>query len=148
VPRYLAVLHIIKNPDQYGFGFNGPHPPLTFEEVEIAKPVRLKDVAHQLGVSEEVLIQLNPELRYKATPKAYRLKIPPGKSELLVTCLAKIPKYVPPKRQYVYHRVRRGETLSHLARKYRTSVRAIANANGIVRKDLIRVGQKLKIPAR
>lgn len=148
VPRYLAVLHIIQDPQQYGFELNGPDPPLVFEEVEIAKRVRLRDVARQIGVSESLLVELNPELRYKATPKGHRLKVPTGKAQVLLANLAKVPRYVPPKRRYVYHRVRRGETLSHIARKYRTSVRAIANANGIVRKDFIRVGQKLKIPAR
>jgi len=148
VPRYLAVLHIIREPQLYGFELNGPVSPYAYEEVEVAKPVRLKDVARAIKISEDVLVELNPELRHKATPKGYMLKVPPEKTDLLQAHLAKIPKYVPPKRQYVYHRVRRGETLSHIARKYRTSVRAIANANGIVQKDMIRTGQKLKIPVR
>jgi len=148
VPRYMAVLHIIMNPDTYGFAFNGPDSPHAFEEVKIAKPVRLRDVAREIGVSEGMLIELNPELRHKATPKGYALKVPPEQAELLQASLAKIPKYIPPKRRYVYHRVRRGETLSHIAKRYRTSTRAIANANGIVQKDFIRVGQKLKIPVR
>jgi membrane-bound lytic murein transglycosylase D len=148
VPRYLAVLHIIKNPHQYGFELDGTDPPFIYEEVEIDKKVRLSDVARQIGVSEHVLIDLNPELRYKATPENYGLKVPPDKAEALRTNLAKIPRYVPPKKQYAYHRVRRGETLSHIARKYRTSVRAIAKANGIVQKDYIKIGQKLKIPVK
>ena len=148
VPRYLAVLHIIKDSPLYGFELNGPDSPLVYEDVRISKRVRLRDVARTVGVSESVLIEMNPELRYKATPKEYELKVPPGKAEVLLASLSEIPRYVPPKRQYVYHRVRRGETLSHIANKYRTSVRAIANANGIVHRDLIRVGQKLKIPAR
>ncbi len=148
VPRYLAVLHIMKDPHLYGFELNGPDSRLAYEEVRISKRVRLSDVARTMGVSEGLLIELNPELRYKATPDGYDLKVPPGEAEGLLVNLAEIPRYVPPKRQYVYHRVRRGETLSHIAKNYRTSVRAIANANGIAHKDLIRIGQKLKIPAR
>ena len=148
VPRYLAVLHIMRDPDRYGFELNDPDPPLVYEEVQIAKRVRLKDVARRIGVSYNILVGLNPELRHKVTPEGYSLKVPPGKTQVLLANLERIPRYVPPKKQYVYHRVRRGETLSHIARKYRTSIRSIARANGIVQKNYIRVGQKLKIPVR
>jgi membrane-bound lytic murein transglycosylase D len=148
VPRYLAVLHIIKNSEQYGFKLDGSEPPIAHEKVEVPKRVRLRDVGKQIGVSETDLVELNPELRYKATPVGYGLKVPQGKAEVFLANLDKIPRYKPPKRQYVYHRVRRGETLSQIARRYRTSVRSIANANGIIQQNFIRVGQKLKIPVR
>ena len=38
-------------------------------------------------------------------------------------------KLVPPQNAYVHHRVKNGETLGMLAKKYRTTVRAIQNAN-------------------
>jgi LysM repeat protein len=44
------------------------------------------------------------------------------------------------------HVVRRGETLSSIARRYGTSVSAIANANGIRNTSFIWVGQRLTIP--
>jgi membrane-bound lytic murein transglycosylase D len=148
VPRYMAVLHIIKDPRAYGFELNGLEAPVFYEEAHIDKPVLLKDVAGAIGVPECMLIELNPELRYKATPKDYSLRVPPDRAQLLLAKLDNISRYTPPKKQYVVHRVRRGETLSHIARRYRVSVRAIANANGIVQKDFIRTGQNLKIPVR
>ncbi len=42
--------------------------------------------------------------------------------------------------------VRRGDTLSALARRYDTTVSALVQANKIANPDLIRVGQKLVIP--
>jgi membrane-bound lytic murein transglycosylase D len=74
--------------------------------------------------------------------------VPEGKGCVLVAKMDKIPKYTPPKVKYGYHRVRRGETLSHLAARYRTSARAIARANNISTRSIIRVGQRLKIPSR
>jgi len=148
VPRYMAVLHIIKNPRVYEFELNGLEAPVVYKEAHIDKPVRLKDVAGAIGVPESMLVELNPELRYKATPKDYSLRVPPDRAQLLITRLDTIPRYTPPKKRYAYHRVRRGETLSHIAKRYRVSVRAIANANGIVQKNFIRAGQKLKIPVR
>ena len=47
---------------------------------------------------------------------------------------------------YEIHYVRRGDTLSLLARKYRTSVRAIMEANGLRSTRYLKVGWKLKIP--
>lgn len=41
------------------------------------------------------------------------------------------------------HTVVSGDDLSHLASKYRTSIGALANANGITNLNLIYVGQEL-----
>ena len=45
------------------------------------------------------------------------------------------------------HVVQRGESLALIAGKYGTTVRAIADANGISNVDLIRIGQTLAVPA-
>ena len=47
----------------------------------------------------------------------------------------------------VTHRVRNGETLSHLSRRYGTSTRAIRRANGL-RGSMIRAGRRYVIPIR
>jgi LysM repeat protein len=47
-----------------------------------------------------------------------------------------------------YHTVESGETLNTIARDYGISVEAIASANGLANPNLIRVGQRLLIPAR
>jgi membrane-bound lytic murein transglycosylase D len=149
VPRFLATLHILKDPEKYGFDLGELYDPIPFEVATIEKQVHLKEVAKALNVDYEELTTLNPELRYKATPDAaYELKIPKGQAYNLLTSIDSIPKWSPPKRRYAYHRVRRGETLSTIALKYRTSVRAIARANHIRRTHFIRIGQKLKIPLR
>lgn len=46
------------------------------------------------------------------------------------------------------HIVRRGETLSSIARRYGVSVQALAAANGIGNINRIRIGQRLVIPGR
>jgi membrane-bound lytic murein transglycosylase D len=48
----------------------------------------------------------------------------------------------------VTHRIRRGESLSQIASKYGSSVRAIVLANNIRHKHRIRAGKKIKIPLR
>ncbi len=148
VPRFLAVLHILKDPEKYGFKLPQPDPPLEYDVVEVHKQYSLKSIAKALGIKSQILAEFNPELRYKVTPPKYTLKIPKGYGPKLVALLEnkKIKPWKPAQTYYVYHRLRRGETLSHLARRYRTSVTAIMRVNNISNPRRLRAGQKLKIP--
>ncbi len=106
-------------------------------------------MADKLGIEFDDLSALNPELRRAATPNtAYALKVPPGKAEAVLASLDKMPKWSPPKVEFVVHRVRRGETLSLIALRYRTSTRRILEVNNLRSGRLLRVGQRLKIPTR
>jgi membrane-bound lytic murein transglycosylase D len=149
-PRFLAVLTILKDPDKYGFTLeerDKPMPP--YEVLSIERPLQLTKIAEKIGCSDEELVALNPELRHAATPDAaYDLKLPLGKKDVLSASLDTLPKWSPPKPSYVYHRVRRGETLSTIAVRYRSSIQKIVEANNLKSGRMIRVGQKLKIPVR
>lgn len=46
---------------------------------------------------------------------------------------------------FFWHKVRRGETLGRIARKYRTTIYRIQANNGLTNPDALRVGTKLKI---
>jgi membrane-bound lytic murein transglycosylase D len=149
VPRFLATLHILNNPGTYGLDMVTVDPPMAYETVAINKQVHLRNVAKSIGSSEKALRDLNPELRYRILPgDNYRLRIPPGNSDLLMSAIDNIPVSHPPQRAYVYHRVRNGETLSVIARKYRTSVGSIMRANNLRRSNYIVAGKRLKIPQR
>ncbi len=149
VPRFLATLHILKDPEKYGFEFENPADPLLYESVDIEKQVQLKVLAKELGVDYIELTGLNPELRQQVTPVTpYLLKVPVGKGGVLLAKLDSIQKWTPPQNAYVIHRVRSGETLSLIAKRYRTKVSHIVRANNIRRKHFIRAGQKLKVPLK
>ncbi len=151
VPRFLAVLHIIHNPKKFGFNLPLPDPPLRFETVKISKQVSLEALAKKVGISYSLLKDLNPELRYGVTPNyPYEVKIPTGTGSLILAHINEVPvwkpKYVYRYRGYVRHRVRHGETLAKLARRYGTSVRRIKALNRIRNPRRLRVGRVLKIP--
>ncbi len=149
VPRFLATLHILDQPEGYGLNLSVVDMPLQFETVAISKQVSLKDAARAIGIEETALCELNPELRYKICPEdRYPLKVPPYKSEVLLAQLDQIPVSRPPSRAYVYHRVRHGETLSLIAKRYRTSVNRIMRANNLRRSNYIVAGRLLKIPQK
>ncbi|CAB1060963.1 Membrane-bound lytic murein transglycosylase D [Olavius sp. associated proteobacterium Delta 1] len=149
VPRFLATLHVLNNLETYGMDQIVVDQPLEFETVIVNKQVSLGNVARSMGVNEKVLKELNPELRYKILPGgSYSLRVPPGSGEILLSLIDRIPVSRPPQRAYVYHRVRHGETLSVIARKYRTSVGSIMRANNMRRSNYIVAGKRLKIPQR
>jgi membrane-bound lytic murein transglycosylase D len=148
-PRFLAVLTIINDPAKYGFTLDELDKPLSYETVTIERPVHLSAMADILGVEVEDISALNPELRRDATPNTmYALRVPPGKKEDVLASLDKMPKWSPPRVEFVVHRVRRGETLSLIALRYRTSTQKILEANNLRSGRLLRIGQRLKIPMR
>ncbi|MEA3279885.1 MAG: LysM peptidoglycan-binding domain-containing protein [Thermodesulfobacteriota bacterium] len=147
VPRFLATLHIINNMDKYGLDLTSISPPMEYETVIISKQIHLKDIAGKIGAQEKTLKELNPELRYKILPgNKYPLKVPVGKTAILLAKLDEMPVSSPPRRAFVKHRVRSGETLSTIARKHRTSMSKIARANNIHKRNYIVAGKILKIP--
>jgi membrane-bound lytic murein transglycosylase D len=149
VPKFLAVLHILNNPQAHGFTLPPVDKELETEEVSIDKQVHVKTIASQLQIPYELLKELNPELKHNSTPsRPYAFKVPKGKGVLLLAKLENMPVWHPPVPAYVRHRVMKGETLSVLARRYRTSVRAIMALNGLRSKRYIKIGWKLKIPTR
>jgi membrane-bound lytic murein transglycosylase D len=150
VPRLLATLLIVGDPEKYGFELPEPSPPATYETVSVSRHVRLADLDRALGLERETLAVLNPELRRGTTPaEAYALQVPGVVTASFDASLSALPPYVPPPQEsYARHRVRRGETLSTIARRYRSSVNAIVRANSLRSRDVVRVGQRLKIPQR
>jgi membrane-bound lytic murein transglycosylase D len=149
VPRFIATLLIIQNPDKYGFSLPQPEPPLNYDTIQINRPVKLSTLSSSLGLDAEALTMLNPELRNKSTPdKEYPLRVPVGYGDKVMASIDAVSRYIPPEATYQNHYVRRGETVSVIARRYGTSVSAIARANRLGRNYLIRVGQRLRIPGR
>jgi membrane-bound lytic murein transglycosylase D len=148
-PKFLAVLHILNDPNAHGFTLPPVDPEIKSETVAINKQVHLKTVAKHLDVAFGTMRDLNPELRYNYTPKRpYPLKVPDGSAESLLARIDDIPEWHPPQPAYVVHRVRSGQSLSLIAGKYRTSVRAIMAMNGLRSRHYIKAGWKLKIPIK
>ena len=150
VPRLFAALQIIEDPAKYGMTLPElDDPPEDVATVTVARAVKLEALDKLLGLNKGTLGDLNPELRYRGTPKrAYELKVPASQQQTLIASIDSVPEWRPPQTQYVIHRVRRGQTLSVIARRYGTSVRAIMRTNNLRSANRIREGQRLRIPAR
>lgn len=144
VPLYMAATIIAKDPEKYGFEIDYEEP-LRFDTVTVDKPVDLKTIAEILSVSVEEIRGLNPEILRDVTPPQYpdyKLRVPVGTKELFEQRYAELPA----KKLYSMHRVRKGETVSGIARKYGVPTFSIIQANSLSRRGLIYPGQYLKIP--
>jgi membrane-bound lytic murein transglycosylase D len=158
VPRFVATLLIVRDPQKYGIdlGSGGPKTDImSYEVAEINRCLRLQDIAQKLETPEETINILNAELRHRMTPdRPYKLKVPIEKAELLLKMASEIPLADKPRLSFkavrgvfIKHKVRQGETLASIAEKYKTSAEAIRSANPSSKKRLV-VGQRLNIPIR
>lgn len=145
VPMIHAAIIVAKAPERYGFEVE-PETTPEFETVPIEGAVDLRLIAECAQTSIDDVRLLNPELRRLATPagRSFDLKLPAGAGAVLRQCLESVP---PEKRvRFRTHTVSRGETLGAIARRYGTSSRNIAEANGISLYRRLSVGTGLIIP--
>ena len=135
VPIILAVTIISKNPTQYGFENLETDAPRNPDRVTVNYPIDLRLVAECVDATADTLAELNPSLVRMTTPKEgeFELKLPAGAADAYLRAVAAIP--VDKRVSWRYHRTSPGDTLESLARKYKTSAGAIAEANNISEGD-------------
>ena len=154
-PSFLAALTIDENPEKY-FGALERRPEQKFHEITMPAYVRLATLERALGVDREQLRALNPAWRpgifsgSRLVPRGYRLRLPAdtaGKwtAELLTSKLPANELYagqVTPRT----HRVRRGETLATIARRYGLTAARLGELNGLSAGAQVRAGRHLNLP--
>jgi membrane-bound lytic murein transglycosylase D len=149
VPKFLATLHIVKNLEKYGLDKITIDSALKFESLTVTKKIPLKNVAKITGIDRKILEELNPELRRKIVPGGtYTLKVPKGSKQILLANIDQMLHLNPAHVDFTKHRVQSGESLSLIARRYRTSVACIMLANNLDHANYIVAGKTLQIPQK
>ena len=125
-------------------------------QFEIPHHVAVQTLQEHFGLTEAEIRELNCALLpavYREgnyIPKGYRMNLPGDDPAPFEKAYASIPddlKYQSVRRAKTY-RVKRGQTLSEIARLHRVSLRSLAQYNGIRNTRHIRAGQRLKIPGQ
>jgi len=126
---------------------------ITFVDHYVSRGQTLSDVAKRYRVSVTMIESANPGIRSRALRVGQRVIIPMSGRVVPVSAWS-----VPPETRYRRvsstsasagtHRVRSGETTSEIARRYRVSLTALLNYNGLTMGSLIRPGDVLKIPQK
>lgn len=168
VPLYMGATYAFAYHRAHGITIPTPPMPLATDTVMIHRPLHLEQVSSTIDVDLEVLKMLNPEytmMIIPATTKSYPLTIP---AELLTefslnseAIYAKDSTYL---KEYVvhaniekkkheappatYHTVKKGDTLSGIAKKYGCTVKQLMSWNNIKNANALRIGQRLRVSSR
>jgi membrane-bound lytic murein transglycosylase D len=149
---FLAAVDVDAAPEKY-FGplsINAPDDTIVVQLPDYMSP---RTIATAFLVDETTLRELNPALTAvvwsgdKYVPRGFELRLPRGIGEP-GQLLASIPssERFAAQSPDVYHRVRRGDTLSQIASQYRVSLAALMETNNLRSRDIIRAGQTLTLP--
>ena len=145
VPKLLALKTLFSDPEAYGLTLLPIDNSTDYTIVELEGQLDLALAADLADISINELYQLNPAFnRWATAPRGpHRLLLPKDKSDQFKQALQELP---PEKRiNWVRHKIKNGETLSEISRKYRTTTALIKNVNKI-RGTQIRAGKHLMIP--
>ena len=163
VPSFFAALYAMKYYKEHNLTPDYiPMPPHT-DTLKINRMLHFEQIAHYTGASIEELRTHNPQYLHDIIPGTeheYILQLPYQYTNSFIdhedeiyawkdsvyfspAAMKKIEQGVSADATRIVHRVKSGETLSHIALRYGVSVRNIQRWNGIGTR--IRVGQRLAI---
>ena len=148
VPLILASVLIAKNPGLYGLSIpEAPPPPPPTQVVIVPSAVDLRRVAEWSGTSVDTIKALNPMVRRWMTPlrtENFALRVPDGTADAVRARIASAsPAELAPLN---WHSVRKGETISAIARKLRVRRADLADANYLAVRGRLAIGQRLMVP--
>ena len=148
VPIYIAVSIIAMEPEKYGFTNINLHKPYEYDTYTVEGSIDLQFLSTCANTDLNTLQEMNPELTQLSTPSnysgGYPLKIPRGSLEIFASNVKNIPESA--KRTFLVHTVKKGETVTKIAKRYGISKNDLADANNISTKSKLYSGVQLKIP--
>jgi membrane-bound lytic murein transglycosylase D len=146
VPKLIAAALVAKQPARYGFTDIVALEPLVFDEVLVPDATGLDVIARLSDTTVAAMLELNPHFVRGITPpgRGVTVRVPRGRGELVARRYVDLP--VNERITFIDHYVRRGETISEIARRYRVSQAMIEGANPRLRPRALRIGQRIIIP--
>jgi len=147
VPAFIAAIIIARSPSDYGFSPAKADPIFADTKwIQVPSPADLTQISRLSGLDTARLKTLNPELIRDFTPfniDTYSLRVPRDTKEDWLDRVVRLPEE---KKYFIgWYRVRRGDNLYHIARKFGTSVWKIKRVNNL-NSNLIHPGDRLRIP--
>jgi len=133
--------------------FNGLETYYAHQSKILVEPGNILKAGEVIGLGGETGNALGPhlhfEIRYKDNPFNPEKVIDIKNQCLKITTLYLTKKDFEWKKQWrgrKYHNIKKGETLSHLAKKYHTSVKKILKLNkGLKSTSILQIGQKIRV---
>ena len=145
VPKFVAAALIARQPERYGFEEISYEAPMEYEEVTVNEPMRLETVARLANTQVDIIKELNPALLRNFTPPTdggFRLRLPPGSQADFLTGYEQLTG--PDKIKVSIHRVKKGELLARIAKRYNVAPKQLVKENSL-KSQRLRPGQELII---
>jgi membrane-bound lytic murein transglycosylase D len=151
--QFLAARRIASAHEKH-FGKLRQNAPVPTEHVTLPFYTDVRHLQKYLGLKQNVISTLNPALRpsifraEKRIPRNYVLRVPKGTFRSDPDqWLAAIPRQYRYRNQIRnrYYKVRRGDTLSGIAKAHRVKISSIVSLNGLSNRHKIYPGQKLEL---
>lgn len=152
IPKILAAIVIDRRSNKENterfFDISKIYPTTS---VEIRRPIRISELSSLLNVSRKQIKRWNPELLREITPplraigkKSYELRLAPK----YLQPFYKIEKHLTKLRvrDIKLHKIKIGETVFGIARRYRVSQRKILQLNPGLRPKFLKLGSKIAVP--
>ena len=145
VPRLLAICRIIDNPDKYGVELPDIDNTPGFAIIETGDQLDIAIAAELAEMKTEDLQRINPGFNRWATHPdgPHRLAIPIDKADTFTRKLAELQSS--DRIKWLRHKTEAGETLSHIALRYQTTVNVLQQSNHLDG-TRIRAGSFLLVP--
>jgi len=145
VPKLLALAKIVKDPSRYNQNLLKIDRNPYLKAIELNSQFDLALIAQWTGLSIDQIYTFNPGLRRWATPVTlpYTILLPQDVVSRFENKLSQAGER--PQISWARHEVKSGDSLSYLAKKYKTTIEQIKSVNEL-RSDLIRVGDYLIVP--
>ncbi len=126
---------------------------VTFVDHYIARGETLSEIARRYHVSQTMILAANPRLKARTLRVGQRIIVPMS-GRIVPPSAWSAPPEVAVRRiagvtgAVSSYRVRAGDTPSGIARRFRVSLTALLNANGMTMTTVIRPGDRLRIPSK
>jgi len=146
VPKYLAALMVAKNPACFGFAVPPPADTFDLDTVHVSECLDLKKIAAGLGMAFTELKEINPHISRWCTPpdaSNVTLYLPKGKAADYGAYYATLTEK--DKVKWRLHRIRRGDNLLAIARRYGIPLAVLKDVNNLKSTRLV-AGNYLYIP--
>lgn len=145
VPRLLALVELVRNPDAFGITLPYLQDEQQFVAAETGGQIDLALAAELAGIDLDSLYAFNSGFNRWSTDPAgpHRLLLPVTVAASFNDALASVPDNE--RVRWQRHKVGNGETISEIAEQYHTTLASIRSANGI-RGNTIQAGSHLMIP--
>ncbi len=145
VPRFLAVLSLVADPEAYQVT-PAPVPNRRyFTTFPVRGRISLEKLARYARLDPDELLRLNAAFRHGITPADRTVQLAVPLQAASVIAGLNFSERPPAVVAVNVHRVRKGETLSQISRRYGVPLVKIKASNRL-KGDRIRVGQTLTIP--